>query len=376
MKRNLIDRGGRAVAALALLLAGLAGSLLPAGATGTPAPNPAAADKALAWMRAQQGADGSFPGFGAGSTADAVYAFAARGVDSNTVTNGGKSPIDYLASKAGDLTKTAGGTAKLALAVALAGHDPRNFAGLDLSNTINSFVDPATGHYGTDVTGQALVVLALVAMQNAGHPQTFDWLLAQQGPEGGWAFGGDQKPGAADTNTTGLVLQALASVSARPSFQPQIDKALAYLHTQQNADGGFPYAQGDPNGSASDANSTALVVMALVAVGEDPAGAAWSQAGHTPAAALLTFQNAGGAFRYQMDQPDDNGGATYQAVPALLQRALPFAPVAPPTSVPPTGIPTPGMPTTGTPAPAPLWPLGVALAVLAGGLWLRRRAVR
>jgi hypothetical protein len=376
MKYHTLSHSGRVLAALALLLAGLAGSLLPAGAAGTPAPNPAAADQALAWMRAQQGTDGSFPGFGAGSTADAVYAFAARGVDPNTITHGGKSPLDYLASQAADLTKTAGGTAKLALAVALAGHDTRNFAGQDLSNTINNFVDPATGHYGTDVTGQALVILALVAMQNAGHPQTFDWLLAQQGPEGGWAFGGDQKPGAADTNTTGLVLQALASVSARPSFQPQIEKALAYLHTQQNADGGFPYAQGDPNGSASDANSTALVVMALVAVGEDPAGAAWSKGGQTPAAALLAFQNADGAFRYQMDQPADNGGATYQAVPALLERALPFAPVAPPVIAPPPSTPPPGMPTTGTPTPTPLWPLGVALAVLAGGLWLRRRAVR
>ncbi len=371
MKCHALSQSGRILAALGLLLAGLAGSLHPAAAVGTQAPNPAAADRALAWMRAQQGADGSFPGFGAGSTADAVYAIAARGVDPNSVTNGGPSPLDYLASQAGDLTKTAGGTAKLALAVALAGKDPANFAGLNLADKINSFVDPATGHYGMVVTGQALVILALAAMHSAGHPQTFDWLLAQQGPEGGWSFSGDQKAGAADTNTTGLVLQALASVPAGARYTVQIDKALAYLHAQQNADGGFPYAQGDPNSSASDANSTALVVMALVAVGEDPAGAAWSKGGQTPAAALLAFQNASGAFRYQMDQPDDNGGATYQAVPALLERALPFT-----TAAPPLPTPTPGMPTTGTPDPAPLWPLGVALALLAGGVWLRRRAVR
>ena len=356
-----------------MLLAGLAGSLHAAGAAPASDPNLPAADKALAWMRAQQLADGSFPGFGAGSTADAVYAIAARGTDPNSYTKDGKSPLDYLASKATDLTKSAGGTAKLALAVSLAGKDPRNFAGLNLANTINSFVDPATGHYGQDVTGQALVILALAAMQSAGHPQAIAWLAAQQGPEGGWSFSGDQKAGAADTNTTGLVLQALGSVAAGAQYKPQIDKALAYLHTQQNTDGGFPYAQGDPNSSASDANSTAVVIMGLVAVGEDPTGAAdvWTKGGQTPAGALLSFQNAGGAFRYQQTPPDDNGGATYQAVPALLERALPFAPVAVPIIAP-----APGMPTTGTPAPAPLWPLGVALAVLAGGVVLRRRAVR
>ncbi len=361
------------LAALVLLLAGLAGSLQSTMAAPAASANPAAADKALAWIRAQQTADGSFPGFGAGSTADAVYAIAAPGQDPNTYTTDGKSPLDFLASKAADLTKTVGGTAKLALAVTLAGKDPRNFAGMNLANTINSFVDPATGHYGTDVTGQALVILALAAMQSAGHPQTFDWLAAQQGPEGGWAFSGDQKPGAADTNTTGLVLQALASVPAGAQYKAQIDKALAYLHTQQNTEGGFPYAQGDPNSSASDANSTAMVIMALVAVGEDPAGAAWSKGGVTPASALLAFQNASGAFRYQMTPPDDNGGATYQAVPALLELALPFASIAHPVPAP---APAPGMPTTGTPAPAPFWPLGVALALLAGGVVLRRRSVR
>ena len=246
MKRNTLAQSRRILATLLLLLAGLAGSLHAAGAAPASNPNLPAADKALAWMRAQQLADGSFPGFGAGSTADAVYAIAARGTDPNSYTKDGKSPLDYLASKATDLTKSAGGTAKLALAVSLAGKDPRNFAGLNLANTINSFVDPATGHYGQDVTGQALVILALAAMQSAGHPQAIAWLAAQQGPEGGWSFSGDQKAGAADTNTTGLVLQALGSVAAGAQYKPQIDKALAYLHTQQNTRRRFPLRTGRP----------------------------------------------------------------------------------------------------------------------------------
>ena len=53
--------------------------------------------------------------------------------------------------------------------------------------------------------------------------------------------------------------------------------ALAWLHTQQQPDGGFPYS-----GSPSDPDSTALVLQAIVATGQDPQGPAWAVAGHSP----------------------------------------------------------------------------------------------
>ena len=369
MNRSIIYRAGRALGLLALALALLAGSLAPPAAAQTP--NTQAADKALAWMKSRQQADGSFPGFGPGSTADAIFAIAARGERVAGFTNGGKSPLDFLASKVPDLTKTAGAAAKLALAVQLAGGNPRSFGGSDLTAIINGQLDQATGHYGQDVTGQALVILAYLSTSQLLHAQAYDWLVAQQGPEGGWSFGGDRAPGAADTNTTGLVLQALGA-GTRGVFDDSIAKALAYLRTQQNADGGFPYAQGDPNSSASDANSTAMVILGLVAVGQDPAGAGWAKGGKTPAQALLAFQNPSGAFHYQAATPDDNGGATYQAVPALLYKPLPIQGGLGPAPA----TPAPGMPTTGVADPAPLWPLGVALALLAGGALLRRRAAQ
>src|SRR5207249_1128951 len=107
-------------------------------------------DKALAWIRTQQQADGGFPGFGPGSTADVVFAIAARDQDPNSYSRNGNTPLIYLAGKASDLTKSAGGTAKLALAVALGGQDAHNFAGKDLIALINGQLDPASGHYGQD----------------------------------------------------------------------------------------------------------------------------------------------------------------------------------------------------------------------------------
>ena len=92
MKCRTIYRAGRALGLLALALALLAGSLAPAAAQTA---NTEAADRALAWIKGQQQADGSFPGFGAGSTADAIFAIAARGQSMADYTTGGKSPLDF-----------------------------------------------------------------------------------------------------------------------------------------------------------------------------------------------------------------------------------------------------------------------------------------
>jgi hypothetical protein len=51
--------------------------------------------------------------------------------------------------------------------------------------------------------------------------------------------------------------------------------------------------------------------------------------------ALLTFQNASGAFRYMNEPPDDNLYATLQAIPAIAAMAysdIGIAPVATPVA--------------------------------------------
>ena len=62
-------------------------------------------------------------------------------------------------------------------------------------------------------------------------------------------------------------------------------------------------------------------VQALIAAGEDPASAEWGNA----SAALASFQNGSGAFRYMRDMPDDNLFATVQAIPALAGTPFPIA---------------------------------------------------
>lgn len=334
---------------------------LPAHAAG---PYRGSALGALAWVAAQQQSDGSFPGFGAGSTADAVLAICAVGGDPNGFLREGRSPLSYLAAHAGELSATAGGAAKTILAIVCAGHDPRAFGGVDLLAALEKAYAPSTGHYGFDLTGHAFAMLALAATEQPIPPAAVAWLRAAQTPEGGWAWDGLPAAGTADTNSTALAIQALVAAGVAPN-DPAVQKALGYLHTQQNADGGFPYAKPSPWGSNTDANSTAYVVQALVAAGEDPEGPSWTIEGHTPLTALWKLQLPSGALEWQSGY-GENALATYQAVPALMLRAFPLAraPLGPaPALLPETGA-------------SLLGPAGLlaGMAALGVGLSLRRRA--
>jgi len=334
----------------------------------------APADAALAWMRTQQQPDGSFPGFGPGESADAVLAFAAAGQDPTRVTRDGRSALDYLATQAASYgASSPGAAAKLVLAAVAAGQDPTSFGGTNLLELIGAGYDPASGQYGADVYGHALALIATRAVGASPPPAAVRRLLDLQLADGGWSFDGAAATGS-DTNTTSLAVQALVG-------QRQADgaraRAIAYLKGQQNDDGGFPYAQGSPFGNASDANSTAAVIQAILAAGEDPAGATWTRGGQTPLAALAALQNASGALRYQASQPDDNALATYQAVPALLRRSLPVTTATVPGAaalLAPAATTPPGtLPATGAAAELPAGLALAALALGALGLSLRRR---
>jgi len=300
-----------AVLALALIAPSLARAQAPAGLAG-----------ALAWMRAEQQADGSFPGFGPGDTADAVIALVAAGEDLADFAKGGSTPVSYLEAQAAGYATNPGAAAKLAMAAIAAGADPASFGGLDLFAVIGKGYDPATGQYGPDVYGHALALLAIKAAGATPPDAAVARLLAAQLPDGGWSFDGTEATGS-DTNTTGLALQALAG-RAGPVNQARAN-ALTYLESQQNDDGGFPYSQASSFGTDSDVNSTAAAALGIRAAGGSPGDPRWQKNGNGPVELIESLQNDSGAFRYQQAQADDNALATYQAVPALAGATLPVA---------------------------------------------------
>ncbi len=328
---------------------------------------------ALTWLRDQQQADGSFPGFGPGDTADALIAFVAAGEPVPVAVQDGVAPLDYLEGQTAAYAATSvGAAAKLALAAIAVNADPTSFGGVNLLALIGQSYDPATGQYGADVYGHALALLAINAVAVDPPAAALDRLRELQLDDGGWSFDGSEATGS-DTNTTSLVVQALAGQDGAAELRT---RALAYLKSQQNDDGGFPYSQTSSFGNASDANSTAAVVQALSAAGQRPDDTDWRQAGANPLTLLTSLQNASGAFRYQANLADDNPLATYQAVPALFAQALPVrtqaivsaqALIAPGTAV------TPALPATSAAAAFPPIVLALgALGLLLSGALVRR----
>lgn len=174
------------------------------------------------------------------------------------------------------------------------------------------------GLYGTaDATydGVWRQSLALLAQRTTGVTPAagaVTWLTGQQCANGAFAaFRADTaKPCDAklmvDTNSTAAAVQALAALGGH---QAGTGKAVTWLKSVQNADGGWGYTPG----GASDANSTSVVAGAMAAAGEKPSDV--KKAGKSPYDALAKLSipcdgTDGGAFAYQ---PDKKGGLAANA---------------------------------------------------------------
>lgn len=361
--------------ALAVLLAGA----LPALAA-------ADTDAALAYLQSQQNADGGFgsgfsPDSTVGSTSDTLLAILSVGGNPADFDQDGNTPLTYLAANAASVT-TAGDLAKMVLAISAAGENPRTFAGFDAVAKLESMAG-ADGRIGGDAdtfVAHVLSVLALSGVQRPVAPAALDLIKNAQQEEGGWSWDGtDATP--ADTNTTAFAVQALVA-AGEPAGGAVIAQALNYYQSIQNADGGWPYQNPSQYGTDTDTNSTAVVIQALVATGQDPAGADWTSAeGKTALAALEALQNDSGAFAWQAAMPDDNLLATVQALPAVAGKAFPLvtmsvgeAAAAPAAEAAPAAPAPETTPETGGAAVNLLGPLMMGgLSLLGGGYALRRK---
>ncbi|MEU2793193.1 prenyltransferase/squalene oxidase repeat-containing protein [Streptomyces sp. NPDC007100] len=165
--------------------------------------------------------------------------------------------------------------------------------------------------------------LALLAQRTVGvRPSVtgVDWLAGQQCSDGAFAAFRATPAKACDgktmrdTNQTGAAVQALAALGGHDDA---VQKAVKWLKSVQNKDGGWSSMSGSP----SDANSTSVVIGALKAAGEKPESV--KKGGKSPYDALVTFQlgceakkGERGAFAFQ---PKDgklapNADATAAAV--------------------------------------------------------------
>jgi hypothetical protein len=306
------------------------------------APNSGSATNALNWLHGLQSTDGTVAG-DATRTEETVWGLVAnQHVMASFSSSAGKTPIDSLQANIANEEKSAGNIANLIIAVSAAKLDPTAFAGRNLLQDLQCTYDPQTGRYNPQLFNDALAILALPAGSAPSKATSF--LASQQQADGGWEF---QSGFGSDTNTTAVVLMALVAAGGLSSITR--DRALGFFKLHQKPSGGFEYAVPFAPPGDSDPNSDALVVEALLATGEDPTGAGWTTAEKKNALDdLLSFQYPNGGFGFNRpgSSPDaaPDAASTTQALPALASRSLPIERT--------TGTLPPGCPTATTSNPA------------------------
>lgn len=177
--------------------------------------------------------------------------------------------------------------------------------------------------------------LALLAQDTAGVKPAkgaVDWLVGQQCANGAFApYRADaatadcEAKTPVDTNNTAAAVQALAALGGHDAATA---KAVTWLKSVQNKDGGWGYMPG----GASDTNSTSVVIGALVAAGEKPADV--RKDGKTAYDALSKLalpckDDDGGAFAFQPDKKGKllaNADATAAGVLGSLGKGLVVSP--------------------------------------------------
>jgi len=328
--------------------------------------NPAAADSPTNTQRAQRGAQwlanqikangGFIENFGAPDPADTAYTvigLRAAGVDKPASDQA----VRYLEKNIGTALQlhgkdSAGALSEYIMASVADAQDPRHFGGTAAKNNLVNRLLLTQRRSGTDKglfgsqdpsfdgafrQGLALAALAAVHVSSSNSQVTagIAWLTKQQCANGLWqayrskpatkcAAADPQTFKGPDTNSSALALMGLA---AWKKF-PKQATALNGLKAAQSSDGGWPFVAA--KNQASDPDSTALVIQALVAEKTSPTLAKWKKGTASPYAALGSYQldctNPDfGAFWFPGQPTTANVFATVQSVPAIAGKPFPVA---------------------------------------------------
>jgi hypothetical protein len=161
----------------------------------------------------------------------------------------------------------------------------------------------ANGQIGESLNSTFWGVLAL----GRSSPTTTRFLLAHQAKSGGFAWYVKGQP---DSNDTAAALEALrvAGVHGKP-----VTRAVAFMRSFQNRDGGFELT----HGRGSDAQSTAWAIQGLVAAGVKPPRTAFAY--------LARLKRPDGSYRYSAQYVTTPVWVTSQVLAALAKKPFPLS---------------------------------------------------
>lgn len=232
----------------------------------------------------------------------------------------------------GDRTNT--DYSKTIIALTAIGKDPTNVGGYNLLSKLANYTQIKRG-------GMMAYVWALIALDSNNYDipltttgiQTTRELLIQtildrevvtsSGVRGGFSLYADSADAEPDTDVTAMTLQALAKYQDREDVKVVIERAVKVLAGLQNDNGSY-----GTFGAPETSESTAQVVLALTALGIDPAtDARFIKNDHWVISDLMTYYIDGGGFMHIKTGGTGNGGgepgtlngmASYQAMQAMI----------------------------------------------------------
>ena len=237
-----------------------------------------------------------------GQQADAIVALAAAGRSQATL----QSRLATMSTSASSYAVTAGAAAKVVLATVVARGNPRSLGGVDYVLRIQRTY--RAGRYGATAYDQAYAMLALRVAGVAVPRAAVAAVRAARG-QGGWGFA-LRKAGPDDVSATGLTIEAMRAAGV-PTTDAGLKAATTWLTAQANSRGGFHI---DGKRKATEANSTAIAIRGLRAMGRTPATATRR--------ALRDLQETDGGFRFTATIRESRLFATVDAVLALSGRRL------------------------------------------------------
>jgi hypothetical protein len=238
-----------------------------------------------------------------GQQADAIVALAATGRPRAAL----RTRLARLTPAVPAYAVTAGAAGKVVLAAVAAGRNPRGLGGVNYVARLRA--QYAGGRFGVSAYDQAYAILALRAAGEPVPPQAIT-ALRNTRAGGGWGFT-LTRTGRDDVSVTGLLIEASRSAGVAASDQ-MLRQATAWLLAQRNAGGGYHIGGA---GKPTEANSTAIAIRALRAMGRVPSPATRQ--------ALRSLQETDGGFRFTRQIRENRLFATLDAVLALSGRWLP-----------------------------------------------------
>ncbi len=220
-----------------------------------PGADPAALDRTVRFLQEMQNADGGFGGVRGAASDPGISAWAALALAANGINPfdqakpGGTDAATYVLRTTRFRVTT--DYERVALMAIAAGIPLRDFSGTDLVAGIMRARLPSGAFAHGDaqpgaeggINDTAFAIFALGGVQEpavqAAVRDAADWLLSVQNADGGWEFTTGDARSSADI--TGAVIQALR-YAGRAGTQAE-QRALGFLRTMQQDDGGFQYSE-------------------------------------------------------------------------------------------------------------------------------------